>query len=285
MANIAIVGAGLAGLAAAHALDSRGHSVKLFDKGRRPGGRLASREWNGRTFNHGAQFFTVRSNEFRQIADGWLAASVAREWTRGFGKEDGHPRYVGVPSMNAIAAHWSSGLDIECSATVESAVGVLADFDGLILTPPVPQSVTILGRDVPELASIEYERCIALMVAGADSGVYPRARQTPEAEPIPWIAEPEQGSVVIHSSHAFAVEYWDRPQPDAAAALLQAAGIERFEAWQYHRWKFAKPTALYPQRCFATTLSGKPVVFAGDAFGEARVEGAVLSGLAAAATF
>ena len=50
---------------------------------------------------------------------------------------------------------------------------------------------------------------------------------------------------------------------------------------EYKRWRYALPTVRHPDR----TLVAEAVpllVFAGDAFMEARVEGAVLSGLTAA---
>ena len=41
--RIAIVGAGMAGIAAAHALRQNGVAVALFDKARAAGGRIATR--------------------------------------------------------------------------------------------------------------------------------------------------------------------------------------------------------------------------------------------------
>ncbi len=46
------------------------------------------------------------------------------------------------------------------------------------------------------------------------------------------------------------------------------------------RWRYAQPTTGYDERCLAT--DGAALVFAGDAFGEAKVEGAARSGMAAA---
>ena len=107
-----IIGAGLSGLMAARSLHDAGVEVTVIDKGRGVGGRLATRRIGDARFDHGAQFFTVRSDEFRSHVDGWLAAGVVREWCRGFGENDGHPRYVGAGGMTSLAKHLASGLDV-----------------------------------------------------------------------------------------------------------------------------------------------------------------------------
>jgi renalase len=63
---------------------------------------------------------------------------------------------------------------------------------------------------------------------------------------------------------------------DAAEPWLEAAGV--VDA-RLHRWQYATPTEPYPERCLEVAPG---VVLAGDAFGGPRVEGAYLSGLAAA---
>ena len=50
---------------------------------------------------------------------------------------------------------------------------------------------------------------------------------------------------------------------------------------QLKRWRYALPTTLYSERCLVAT-GLLTLVFAGDAFGGPRVEGAALSGLATA---
>jgi predicted NAD/FAD-dependent oxidoreductase len=52
--RIVVVGAGLAGLTAARSLVAGGHDVLVLDKGRSPGGRMATRRIGGATFDHGA---------------------------------------------------------------------------------------------------------------------------------------------------------------------------------------------------------------------------------------
>ncbi|NBU16056.1 MAG: FAD-dependent oxidoreductase [Actinobacteria bacterium] len=112
--RVIVVGAGLAGLMAARELTEASHDVSVLDKGRSPGGRLATRRMAGARLDHGAQFFTVRSDGFRAHVDRWLADGVVHEWCRGFGEQDGHPRYVGTGGMNALAKHLATGLDVRC---------------------------------------------------------------------------------------------------------------------------------------------------------------------------
>ena len=62
---------------------------------------------------------------------------------------------------------------------------------------------------------------------------------------------------------------------ELAAPLL---GASRILESNVKKWRFATPRTIWHERCLA--LDG--IVFAGDAFGCPRVEGAVLSGAAAA---
>ena len=63
--HIAIVGAGIAGLAAARRLRAAGLTCTLFDKSPGLGGRMATRREGYLRFDHGAQYFTARGPRFR----------------------------------------------------------------------------------------------------------------------------------------------------------------------------------------------------------------------------
>ena len=72
--RVGLVGSGLAGLTAARALADAGLEVVVLDKGRRPGGRMATAELSeGARADHGAQFFTVRSPVFAALVERWVA--------------------------------------------------------------------------------------------------------------------------------------------------------------------------------------------------------------------
>src|SRR5689334_15592868 len=101
-----VVGAGLAGLMAGRTLADAGHDVVLLDKGRSPGGRLATRRVGHARLDHGAQFFTVRSDRFAASVDAWERNGWVHEWCRGFSTPaDGYPRYAAAGGMNALAKH------------------------------------------------------------------------------------------------------------------------------------------------------------------------------------
>ena len=67
-----IVGAGISGLLAANTLKQEAWTVTVLDKGRAVGGRMATRRVGEGTFDHGAQFFTVRGERFANLVEGWL---------------------------------------------------------------------------------------------------------------------------------------------------------------------------------------------------------------------
>ncbi len=56
MSSIAIIGAGISGLAAAHVLLDTGYAVTIFEKSRGVGGRVATRKRAGFIYDHGAQY-------------------------------------------------------------------------------------------------------------------------------------------------------------------------------------------------------------------------------------
>ena len=318
-ADVIVVGAGLSGLLAAGELDASGCRVVVLDKGSVVGGRLATRRMDEAVFDHGAQYFTVLDPAFEAIVQEWRELDVVRLWATGFAlpdgrlKHDGQERFIGVSGMSAIAGHLARNLAVRLNATVAR---VATEGDGwevttengerfssraLLLTAPVPQSLVLLATgDVPlperikmELEQIDYAPCLALLVSlsGASLVPHPGGLWFP-GEPIRWIADNHRkgispgsnGAITIHAGSDYSRRHWDTPAPKVTDELLTEAapwlGTAPVQT-QLHRWRYSQPIAIYPERCLAVE-SPAPLVFAGDAFGGPRVEGAVLSGLAAA---
>lgn len=307
--KVTVIGAGLSGLVAARELSSNGHFVVVLDKGRGVGGRLATRRIGEAVFDHGAQFFTVRDAAFQSIVDDWLSAGAVRVWCRGFGTEqDGYPRYVGTTGMTAIAKHMAHGLDIRTSSLVFSVLpsntggwtttldtNETFDSDAVILTAPIPQSFGFAftgGVEFPEeLRTIDYDRTLGLLAVldGAPSIPAPGALQNPD-DVFSFVGDNHAKgispvhAVTFHANPRWSLEHWDTPHDEAAELLRHAArrylGNANITGSNFKRWRFATPHRNWPERCWSND-SGTMVV-AGDAFAGPRIEGAALSGLAAA---
>lgn len=321
MRTVVVIGAGAAGLSAAGRLAAAGVGVTVLDKGRGVGGRLATRRIGAARLDHGAQFFTSRSEEFTGLTRAWLGRGVAREWCRGFRQPaDGHPRFVGASGMTDLAKDLASGLDVRTSTRVESVsaapdgrwvatleggrtlVGAGGDplrADAVISTAPVPQTLEMLGPAVTDtrarraLGAISYEPTLAGLLVLAEPSALPHPGGVQlDRGAVTWIGDNQAKgispvpAVTVHAAGRGATDSWDGPE-EAILASLEAAArpligpapvLER----QLARWRYATPSVSHDARCLVAVDGGRPLVCAGDAFGEAKVEGAVRSGWAAA---
>ena len=147
-----IIGAGMSGLTAAGALQRQGWAVILLDKGRGAGGRMATRRIGGSRFDHGAQFFTVRDDRFREAVARWESDRVVAPWFT----ESGHVRYLGMDGMNGLAKYLVEPFEVRTETQIRSVdfrrdgwcavtdAGDAFHADALVLTAPAPQSAAML---------------------------------------------------------------------------------------------------------------------------------------------
>jgi renalase len=261
---IAIIGAGMAGLAAAQRLRQSGAAVTLFEKSRGLGGRMATRRVDDLQFDHGAQYFTAKGPRFQEAVAGWEASGDVAPW---FGRS-----YVGTPGMTAPARAMAEGLAVAMECQV-SAIGrdvggwSVLDADGLvrarengsysavILAVPAPQAAplaTSAGIVFPELEHARYAPCCALMLAFAKPLHLPADRIKPEDSAIGWTARNAskpgrtQGheTIVVHATPQWSREHLEDSHEEIARELLA-----RFQALTgqtaaptfvaAHRWRYA----------------------------------------------
>lgn len=313
--RMVVVGAGVAGLAAADLAAAAGHEVVVLDKGRSPGGRLATRRIGPARLDHGAQFFTVRGDELAARVERWRSDGTVGVWCHGFGVPDGYPRYVAPGGMTAIAKALAAPLDVRCEQMVFTirrtgrGWGVTVDdgnehpCDAVVVTCPLPQAFSLLvesGLELPDpLIATEYDRTIALLaVLDRPSAVPPPGGldATQLGDPtLAFVADNHAKGVsavpamTIHASPRWSETHWETSADVVIDALVSAAG--RFVAdaaiteAQVKRWRFATPRTLWPEPCWVSPDG--TLVLAGDAFAGLRqtgsnLEGAFTSGLAAA---
>jgi len=313
--DVAVVGAGVAGLAAAARLERGGRRVVVVDKGRSVGGRLATRRVGGATLDHGAQFFTTRSEEFRAEVEGWLAAGVVHEWCRGFDDvSDGHPRYAARGGLNTVAKHLAAPVaDVRVGVQVTSIAPADDGWDltwpdgnvragAVVLTAPVPQALALLdaggtaiaAEHEADLRAIAYDPTIALLlVLDGPPGVPPPGARKPEDGPFDIVVDnvakgaSAAPALTLHLRAAPSEERYDDADEAILADLLPEAtawlGGSTVTEAVVKRWRYATPRETWPDpTCAVATGPTGPVLLAGDAFAGPRVEGAWRSGVTAA---
>lgn len=306
MTDTLIIGAGLAGLTAATRLTAAGHGVKIIDKGRGVGGRLATRRIGDATLDHGAQFFTVRGDDFRATIDAAIDAGVVDVWCHGFGDEDGYPRYYCPTGMTALAKWLAEPLDIELSAratsiaagdrwSVELEDAAMHTADNLIVTSPIPQTLDLLdagGVAAPAaLRTVTYKPILGLLVTldGPSAIAAPGGIQRTEHDLFTFIADNHLKGVsaipalTFHVNGAVSGARWDDPPAIVLADLLKEAapwiGDAPIIDVELKKWRYAAPHTPFEERSMEIAPG---LVLAGDAFGGPKVEGAFNSGVAAA---
>jgi renalase len=178
--HIAIVGAGMAGIACARTLVQAGHRVTVFDKSQGLGGRMSTRGSAFGTFDHGAQYFTVRDDRFALALQ--TTAGLCRPWSANTVRVlDSHgrvaaaglparePHWVPSPGMNALVGAWAKPLaDAGCVELQTRVIGIAPDalnkhhwqlrttgaddsshvysgFDAVVLAIPHPQAQALLA--------------------------------------------------------------------------------------------------------------------------------------------
>jgi renalase len=260
--DVLVIGAGIAGLAAARELQRAGRSVVVLEKSRGLGGRAATRTVHGARVDHGAQFLTVRDPRFQREVASWLAdgtlvpwADGVVTWTAGAGWHHpdprAHPRYASPEGMSALGRRLAEGLEVVREARaqavrfegdawrVEVAGGGLRRARRLLLTAPVPQALDLLaGVDLPAatrgaLEAVAYAPCYAVMAGYADATPpdWPGVRLS-EHPDLAWVAHdshkrraPSGTTLVFHATPAFSRRRWDDPPEAVIADLLEAASV------------------------------------------------------------
>lgn len=311
-ADVLVVGAGLAGLLAAHRLQAANRKVIVLEKGRGFGGRMATRRAGEAVFDHGAQFFTVRDPRFQTLVQQWLEQGLVTVWGDGPWPGSKHLRYRGKPSMTAVPKHYAGQLDVRRQVKVtrlqrekthwqaHAEDGTTYTAGHLLLTAPAPQTLDLLATAAIRLPSaaqsilpgIRYTRCLAAMLTlDGPSGIPVPGVLTSEqlSEPLAWVADNQQKGIspvpclTLHSTPAFGQRHWDSPDEERLSPMIEAIQPRidaRITAWLIHRWGYAQRTSETPHDCLH--LPELNLTHAGDGYRSSKVESAAISGLVAA---
>lgn len=305
--RVLIIGAGIAGLTAARALEAVGVSAVLIDKGRGVGGRIATRRLSdGHAYDHGALRFSADDGPVASLVSGWEAEGLVERVSG-----EGAPRWRITGPATRLPKRLAEGLDVQ---TGVRAVALRRVGDGLeadvedgrsmtapaaIVTCPVPQALALLDAggltsEAPEslrseLRRVTYEPGLVLLlrldrrvdgfpgdglIRLRGGGAVARILENAGAD------EARPSRLSVYARGDFARDAFGRPDADIASALLDAArhaapslrGAVVVES-ELKRWRFARAEFPVPELAPALALSGAPVILCGDAFGLPGIPG------------
>lgn len=270
---VTVIGAGIAGAACAAALKQRGIEVRVVDRGRAPGGRMASPELHGRRVDIGAAYFTATEADFVAQVQSWEKAGLARPWTDTFGVYEagewrtttGPMRWATPQGLRSLVREILDGIEVEVGEVTELPEG------DVVLAMPDPQAARILPLD----DAVAFDPVQAIVCGYAERT---------------W--DFEHATFVNGHEITFIADDGDRRGDDAPVLVVHTTGHAEAltdllgtpePLWTYsHRWGFAKPAA---QHDAPFRIEGR-VGFCGDQYcpdGAPRVESAWLSGTRLAA--
>jgi predicted NAD/FAD-dependent oxidoreductase len=196
--RIAVIGAGIAGVACAASLAQAGEEVSLFDKSRGVGGRMATRRtaWTddqGRPhtacFDHGAPWFSARHPRFRAALLRAERAGVVQSWQpqvhAAWPAPRKRPSFVATPNMPALCRHFLGDLPLHTGHAVQrlqrdsagwqlalEGGSIAGPFDQVMLAlPPAQAAVLLAGHQdtwADELVAMRMHPCWTLMAVTND---------------------------------------------------------------------------------------------------------------------
>ena len=300
--QIAIVGAGMGGLSCATRLAALGHDVALFDKGRGPGGRMATRrvEADGTMlrFDHGAQYFTAHDPRFVEQVARWEREGVVARWDVA-----GEDAWVGTPAMNAPIKAMAGRHDVQFGTRIEQLLrdgdGWQLDgegapdrrFDAVVVALPAEQAGPLLQPHASAMGDLadttRSEPCWTIMAAFEQR--LPSEQDTIRHHgAIGWAArnnaKPGRGSAecwVVQASPDWSRAHLEDEATAVETALLDqladaiGAPLPPLLAISAHRWRFARSGAAGKE---ALWDAQQRIGVCGDWLIGPRVEAAYLSG-------
>ncbi|MEL7037480.1 MAG: FAD-dependent oxidoreductase [Cyanobacteria bacterium J06592_8] len=209
--DIAIIGAGLAGLTAAQKLKKAGHSVIVLEKSRGVGGRCSTRRISGSRVDHGVRYLEATGEKTQDLIERLKAADLLELWTDtiyGFNNnqlqpEFTQPCYTAPNGMNTVGKFLAEGLEIWCNRRVQLLTPTPdqnwhltleithptatenpqeVEAKAVIIAIPAPQALMLLEPLTPQLPSdfieqvrsVEYDACITVMAGYSETVLNPQ---------------------------------------------------------------------------------------------------------------
>jgi hypothetical protein len=309
--EVAVIGAGIAGLACARALADGGVSCSIFEKSRGRGGRAATRRVGEHWFDHGAPSFTARDPRFIALVEAWREAGHVQAWPepvevgRPLQPKAGDLRLVAIPGMSILAR--LVGGDLPCTTStritgvVQSGTGwrlaaddgrVFGPFSAVVASAPAPQAAPLLAaapRLAERAAAVEFAPCWTVLIEFAAPVTLVAGARPSRGKALAWAVHeasrpgrPPGERWVLHANALWTVAHLGEPEEAVVATILTAfaehlaAPLPAVAFSMAHRWLHAVPK--YPLRSDCLWDAWTRIGACGDWCTTGDIEGAWRSG-------
>jgi renalase len=229
--DVAIVGAGLAGLVCAQALQQQGYKVAVVEKSRGLGGRLATRRLPQGFADHGVRYLEAQGDFSQQLIQVLLAQNVIQPWMAevhlwnpdGTLPDISTQRYASLNGITAAAKFLAKGLQIFRGQRVQSVAFdrtwdlALEPVDevipnvsakNLVMAIPAPQAVMLLeslsglsDEFLAKIRSLTFDPCLTAIAT------YPSSLQLPTWKALVSTQDPAIAWVCFENSKSANASY------------------------------------------------------------------------------
>ena len=316
MVSVAVIGAGMSGLALANTINNNAEVV-LYEKSRGFGGRVATRRAGDFSFDHGAQFFKAKTVEFQNYIQPMIDQNIIQLWKAQFieiidGKitnkrtwGNDPANYVGTPSMNSVGKYMANGLNVQLSKKVEKISKedrwlvydenneILGEYDWVFSSiPPLQARQMFPNLDVifPNIPKYEMLACFSLMLGYKQPLELDFDAALVKGFDISWISvnssKPSRDknyTLLVHSTNNWAQENIDKDRDwvknylcDELKKIIPIK-TEKAEYIGLQGWRYAN--IMKQQKGFEYFFNNENQIgLCGDWFIQGRIEAAYLSG-------
>lgn len=266
---IVVIGAGVAGLSAARALQDAGREVRVLEKARGVGGRCATRRIEGQPVDSGVAWFHGSDASFLAVFQEFSPDEVLDGWPRRVvgsgppchphGLDAGQRRFALRDGASALPKRLAQGLDVRLNTRVHAVTAhadhlrvrtedTTYDAEHVVFTLPAEQSSELLAGLEPDrevsavrflLGRVGSVACLTVLALydldRPDPGF--DVNLPPLGGPLALIAhdstkrtDPRFRALVLQASPAWSREHLER-DPEAWSAALLDAAAEQVGPW------------------------------------------------------
>lgn len=313
--KIAVIGSGLSGISFASLIKKKSN-VEIFEKSRGVGGRMSTRKEPPFTFDHGAQFFKIKTTEFENFVSELFSEKIIRPWKFRLAYFDANNLkkvkiikkkdkfFVGTPSMDSIVKYKSEKCNVILNTKIEKIFKEngkwclsdqnkekYGDYDWIILSLPAEQSLQLITQEISfysSLKEIKMNSCISLMIGMRKKLHLNYDAALIEKSDIAWLAinnskpcRKKNQSILINSTYEYASKNINSSNDEIIKHLLNVASdLVKKELSNSELIKLHKwryvEAEKSPQEDYFIDCK-KKIAICGDWFVNSRVEGAFTS--------